>query len=211
MVGMSEPGSQWWQPLNTGFAAPGEGVGSPKPRVWLSPTALHSCKLAWGSRVPVACRGMLPVRSCLCGPASEYCSAPSRGWRVAGEPTGTASCWASSCLRLRGPGQASVLLVGGLHVVGASAPSTIVLPVGTPAKRIGEGGGGGGVRWGDGGGWGWSVRPWRDAEPCCRVLHGLSWPQDRFSPLSPATVELCRGIAQSRHPLQGLCHASPQS
>ena len=26
-----------------------------------------------------------------------------------------------------------------------------------------------------------------------------------------ATVELCRGIAQSRHPVQGLCHASPQA
>ena len=25
---MSKPGSQWWQLLNTGFAAPGEGVGS---------------------------------------------------------------------------------------------------------------------------------------------------------------------------------------
>ena len=139
MVGMSKPGSQWSQLLDTGFAALGEGVGSLEPRVWLSPTALHSCTPVWGSQVPVACRGTPPVQSCLCRPASEYCSAPSGGRRVTGGPTGTASCWASSCLRLRGPGPVSVLSVGGLHAVGASAPSTIVLPAGMPAKLTAEG------------------------------------------------------------------------
>ena len=73
-----------------------------------------------------------------------------------------------------------MLLAGGLRAAGASAPSTIVLPIGTPAKLIAEGG------------WGWSIKPRGDAEPCCRVLHGSSWPQDRFGPLSPV---LARGVA----------------
>ena len=131
---MSKPGSQWWQLLDIDFTVLGEGVDSLEPRVWLSPTVLHSCTPVWGSQAPVTCREILPVQSCLCRPVSEYCSTPLTGWCAARELTSTASCWASSCLHLWSPGPVSVLLVESLCAVGASTSSTIALPAGMSAK-----------------------------------------------------------------------------